>query len=117
MAMRLNEESLVVRVFEGIPKEEVKFVVRNLPKGGGSNTIVGGGSESGYYLKKLMELLVKRLDKGPNLESDLRWVNEILEKHGSVLRSKGGGEGGEWAGVLRGLTRGLTEVQNTVSTM
>jgi periodic tryptophan protein 2 len=113
MAMRLNEESLTVRVFEGIPKEEVKFVVRNLPKGGGSNTITGSGNEGGYYLKKLMELLVKRLEKGPNLESDLRWINEILEKYGSTLRSRG--EGGEWASVLRGLTRGLTEVQNSVS--
>lgn len=115
MAMRLNEEGLIIRVFEGIPKEEVKFVVRNLPKGGGSNTIVGGGSEGGYYLRKLMELLVKRLEKGPNLESDLRWVNEILERHGSMLRGRG--EGGEWAGVLRGLTRGLTDVQNTISTL
>jgi len=33
------------------------------------------------------------------------------------LRRKGGGEGGEWAGVLRGLMRGLTDVQNTVSTL
>lgn len=111
MAMRLNEEALTVQVFEGIPVEEAKFIVRNIPKGGST-----GGSESGYYLRKLMELLVKRLDKGPNLEGDLRWVNEVLERHGSTLRQKGG-EGGEWAGVLRGMTRGLSDVQTTISTL
>jgi periodic tryptophan protein 2 len=117
MAMRLNEERLIIRVFEQIPKEEVRFVARNLPKGG-SNSILGSNSSgSNYYLKRLLELLVKRLEKGPNLEGDLRWVNEVLEKHGSIIRGRGGGEGSEWAGVMRGLMRSMTEVQRTVSTL
>ncbi|CAG7849860.1 Periodic tryptophan protein 2 AltName: Full=U three protein 1; AltName: Full=U3 small nucleolar RNA-associated protein 1; Short=U3 snoRNA-associated protein 1 [Serendipita indica DSM 11827] len=113
MAMRLNEETLVTRVFEGIPTTEIRFVVGNLPLGSaGAN-----GSETAYYLRKLMELLVKRIDKGPHLESDLRWIIEILERHGTMLRGRSGGDGSDWAGVLRGLARGMTEVQKTVSTL
>jgi len=118
MAMRLNEEELVTGVLERIPKEEVKFVVHNLPTGG-RNPVLLGPSSSGnnYYLRKLLELLVKRLEKGPDLEGDLRWVSEVLEKHGNTIRGRGGGEGGEWAGVIRGLTRSLAEVQRTIAAL
>ncbi|KIM22567.1 hypothetical protein M408DRAFT_18150 [Serendipita vermifera MAFF 305830] len=117
MAMRLNDENLILRVFEAIPTSEAKFVVHNLPKGGSSAIVSGSAGGKNYYLKRLLELLVKRLERGPNLEGDLRWVNEVLEKHGNTIRSRGGGEGSEWASVMRGLMRSLTEVQRTVSTL
>lgn len=107
MAMRLNEEALIVRVFESIPIEDMKVVVRNLPR----------SDRESYYVKNLLALLAKRLEKGPNLEADLRWTNEILQCHGSLIRGRGSTEGGEWAGVLRGVTRGLNEVQRTISTL
>lgn len=107
MAMRLNEEGLTVRVLEAIPMDDMKLVVRNLPRGDGES----------YYVKHLLALLAKRLERGPNLESDLRWVDELLQRHGSLIRGRGGNEGSEWAGVLRGITRGLNEVQRTISTL
>ncbi|KAG8848590.1 hypothetical protein FRB91_010694 [Serendipita sp. 411] len=102
MAIRLNEEQLIVRVFENIPQDDMKFVVAHLPLG-----------ENAYYLRRLVELLVKRLEKGPNLEGDLRWIIEVLERHGKLIRSNGN----EWAGLVRGLTRGMTDVQTTISTI
>ncbi|KAG8808589.1 hypothetical protein FRC17_003882, partial [Serendipita sp. 399] len=102
MAIRLNEEQLILQVFESIPTEEMNFVVGNLPLGGNA-----------HYLRRLVELLVKRLEKGPNLESDLRWIIEILERHGKLIR----GSANEWASLVRGLTRGMVEVQATISTL
>jgi periodic tryptophan protein 2 len=116
MAMRLNEEKLLTSVFESIPTNEIKFVVHHLPKGSSSATITNSGGNS-FYLRRLMELLVQRIEKGPNLEGDLRWVTEILQKHGSFIRGRGGGDSSEWAAVLRGLTRGLSDIQKTISSL
>ena len=70
MAFRLNEFSLVRRVYEAIPVTGVTHLVKELP-------IV--------YLARLLRFVAQATDESPHLEFNLRWIEALLRAHGPYL--------------------------------
>ena len=86
MAFRLNERSLVQRVFFAIPVADVPLVVRNMPE---------------TYLARLMRLVVAQAERSPHLEFCLCWLEAVMKSWGRVLREKRGEYVGEIRSVMR----------------
>ncbi|KAJ3774669.1 WD40 repeat-like protein [Lentinula raphanica] len=111
MAFRLNEASLIQTVFEGIPRGDIRLVVRQLPV---------------MYLGPLLRFVGGVfLKKTPHVEFGLLWINATLMTHGRVLRT-GGGRGsiggdqslnmaGDMPSVLRIVKAALGECEETLS--
>ncbi|EPQ64814.1 Bgt-1678 [Blumeria graminis f. sp. tritici] len=75
MAFRLNEETLIHRVFQGVPPRTIPLLVKDLP-------IV--------YLPRLIQLAGIQTEESPHLEFCLNWVREILVSHGEWIRENRG---------------------------
>lgn len=71
MSLHLNEEDLIEKCVESVPPESIALVAQALKDS---------------YLKRLMELLAKRIDKSPHLEFYLQWSLAVLNAHGAKLR-------------------------------
>lgn len=71
MSLHLNEEALIEACVEGVPTESIALVAQALKD---------------VYLKRLMQLLAKRIDKSPHLEFYLQWSLAVLNAHGAKLR-------------------------------
>ncbi|KAJ3732921.1 WD40-repeat-containing domain protein [Lentinula guzmanii] len=109
MAFRLNETPLLQTVFEGVPRGDIKLVVRQLPV---------------IYLGPLLRFIGGVfLKKTPHVEFGLLWVNAVLMIHGRVLRTGGGAIGGDQSlnmggdmpSVLRVVKAALGECEETLS--
>lgn len=96
MAFRLNEKPLIQRVYESIPRSDIRLIARQLPV---------------VYIAATLRFVAEHLDKSPHLEFDLLWVKEILMAHGRHLRDRNG----EYASVFRTLMKGLIDFQKNVS--
>ena len=96
MAFRLNEKPLIRRVYENVPRGDIRLVARQLPV---------------IYVSPLLRFVADHLDKSPHLEFDLIWVNTLLMAHGRLLRDRSG----EHASVFRVLQKGLGEFEHTFS--
>ncbi len=72
MGFRLNESSLLKRVFEAIPPVEVGRLVRQLPT---------------VYIARLLGFVAQIINTSPRLESNLRWVEALLSTHGAFLKT------------------------------
>lgn len=96
MAFRLNESSLIHRVYESIPPGDIRLVGRQMPV---------------VYVSRLLKFVAEHLEKSPHLEFDLIWANTLLLAHGRYLKDRSG----EFASVLRVLQKGLTESQQTIT--
>ncbi|CCU83064.1 periodic tryptophan protein-like protein [Blumeria hordei DH14] len=75
MAFRLNEETIIQRVFQGVPPKTIPLLVKDLP-------IV--------YLPRLIQLAGIQTEESPHLEFCLNWVREILVSHGEWIRENRG---------------------------
>ncbi|KAJ3936214.1 MAG: WD40 repeat-like protein [Lentinula lateritia] len=109
MAFRLNEAPLLQTVFEGIPRGDIKLVVRQLPV---------------MYLGPLLRFVGGVfLKRTPHVEFGLLWVHAVLMIHGRVLRAGGGAVGGhsssnmggDMPSVLRVVKAALGECEETLS--
>jgi len=96
MAFRLNEKSLIQRVYESIPSSDIRLIARQLPV---------------LYVPALLKFVAEHLDKSPHLEFDLVWTKEVLMAHGRHLRDRNA----EYASVSRSLMKGLMDFQKNVS--
>lgn len=96
MAFRLNEKPLIQRVYESIPRSDIRLIARQLPV---------------VYIAAMLRFVAEHLDKSPHLEFDLLWVKEILMAHGRHLRDRNA----DYASVFRTLMKGLMDFQKNVS--
>jgi len=96
MAFRLNEKPLIQRVYESIPRGDIRLISRQLPL---------------TYVPLLLRFVGEHLEKSPHLEFDLLWVNALLMTHGRLLRDRSG----EYASVFRVLQKGLSEFEQSIS--
>ncbi|KAI0346477.1 WD40 repeat-like protein [Trametopsis cervina] len=96
MAYRLNEKPLIHKVYETIPRTDIRLMARQLPV---------------VYLSQMLRLVAEHLDKSPHLEFDLLWVTALLHAHGRYLRDRSG----EHASVFRMLQKGLMDAEQSIS--
>lgn len=96
MAFRLSEKPLIQRVYEAIPRGDIRLIARQLPL---------------VYVPQLLRFVADHLEKSPHLEFDLVWVNALLMAHGRYLRERSG----EFASVFRALQKGLTDFEQSIS--
>ncbi|KIK70124.1 hypothetical protein GYMLUDRAFT_187734 [Collybiopsis luxurians FD-317 M1] len=99
MAFRLNEQALIQKVFEGVPRGDIKLIVRQLPV---------------MYLAPLLRFVGTHLKKTPHVEFGLLWINALLMTHGRILKAGGVG-GGDLPSVLRVVKAALSECEETIS--
>jgi periodic tryptophan protein 2 len=96
MAFRLAEQPLIQRVYESIPRGDIRLIARQLPV---------------VYVPQLLRFVAHHLERSPHLEFDLVWVNALLMTHGRYLRERSG----EFASVFRALQKGLTDFEQSIS--
>ncbi|KAJ1535352.1 hypothetical protein HK096_002733, partial [Nowakowskiella sp. JEL0078] len=72
MAFRLGEHSLVAKVVETVPVDDVILVVRDFPQE--------------VYVEKLIRFLVIHIEKTPRIEFMLVWINALLTCHSKWLK-------------------------------
>ncbi|KAJ7269818.1 quinon protein alcohol dehydrogenase-like superfamily [Mycena rebaudengoi] len=87
MSFRLNEKPLIQRVYETIPRGDIRLVARQLP------------------------VLYSTSERSPHLEFDLLWANTLLMAHGRYLRDRSA----EYASVFRVLQKGLADFEQSIS--
>ncbi|KIY47369.1 WD40 repeat-like protein [Fistulina hepatica ATCC 64428] len=96
MSFRSNERPLIQRVYESVPRGDIRLTVRQLPL---------------MYVPTLMRFVANHFESSPHLEFDLVWANSLLMVHGRYLRD----HAGEYASVFRMLQKGLTDIELTLS--
>jgi periodic tryptophan protein 2 len=96
MAFRLNEKPLIQRVYESIPRGDIRLIERQVPL---------------VYVPLLLRFVGEHLERSPHLEFDLMWVNTLLMTHGRVLKDRSG----EYASVFRVLQKSLTDFEQSIS--
>ena len=96
MAFQLNEKTVLNRVYEAIPYEEIRLVVRQLPA---------------TYVPRLLGVSAEVLERGPRLEWGLRWIRELLSAHGRWIRERSV----ELASVLREVKRAVSAFEGIVA--
>jgi periodic tryptophan protein 2 len=96
MAFRLSEKLLIQRVYESIPRGDIRLVARQVPL---------------VYVPLLLRFVGEHLERSPHLEFDLMWVNTLLMAHGRVLKDRSG----EFASVFRVLQKSLTDFEQSIS--
>lgn len=92
MAFRLNERSLICRVYEAVPITDVALLVREIP-------IV--------YLAQLLRFISQATDESPHLEFNLRWIEALLRVHGPYLKD----HAGSFASELRTVHKAIAKIQ------
>ncbi|KAJ7512782.1 WD40-repeat-containing domain protein [Mycena galericulata] len=96
MAFRLNEKPLIQRVYESVPRGDIRLVARQLPV---------------VYVPLLLRFVAEHLARSPHLEFDLLWANTLLMAHGRYLRDRSA----EYASVFRVLQKGLADFEQSIS--
>ncbi|KAF9225973.1 WD40 repeat-like protein [Gyrodon lividus] len=96
LAFRLNEKSLIQRIYESIPRSDVRLVARQVPV---------------VYISALLQFIAEHLEKSPHLEFDLLWIRAVLMAYGRYLRDRSG----EFAPVLRAAQKALGDVEQSIS--
>ncbi|KAJ6595893.1 Dip2/Utp12 family-domain-containing protein [Mycena vulgaris] len=96
MAFRLNEKPLIHRVYESVPRGDIRLVARQLPV---------------VYVPLLLRFVAEHLARSPHLEFDLLWANTLLMAHGRHLRDRSA----EYASVFRVLQKGLADFEQSIS--
>lgn len=95
MALRLNDQKLIRRIYLGVPHLEVKRVAKELP-------IV--------YLPLVLRFAAIATDETPHLEFNLLWLEALLNAHGRHIREQQGRLGEELRLVQRAVKRTQTEL-------
>lgn len=96
MALRLNEQYLVDRVYENVPVQDIELVCSQLPQ---------------VYVARVLEYVGNRLSAGSaHVEFDLMWVQRLLSSHGQYISS----HKPEFAAALKQVQRFLGRVAKDV---
>lgn len=90
MAFRLNERSLIRRVYEATPISDIPLVVKDLPP---------------VYLGRLLRFVALQADESPHLEFNLVWIEAMLSKHGRWMKDNRGGMEAELRSVEKAVRR------------
>ena len=96
MAFRLNEKPLVQKVYEAVPRADIRLIARGLPV---------------VYVGPLVRFVAEHMERSPHVEFDLLWASALLGAHGRHLRDRAG----EYASVLRALQKGLGDCEALIS--
>ncbi|OBZ67291.1 Periodic tryptophan protein 2 [Grifola frondosa] len=96
MAFRLNERPLIHRVYEAVPRADIRLLARQLPV---------------VYVGTLLRFVAEHMERSPHVEFDLLWVSALLSAHGRHLRD----HAGEYASVLRAVQKGLIDFEQLIS--
>ncbi|RPD61329.1 WD40 repeat-like protein [Lentinus tigrinus ALCF2SS1-7] len=96
MAFRLNEKPLILKVYEAVPRADIRLLARGLPV---------------VYVGPLLRFVAEHMERSPHVEFDLLWASALLGAHGRHLRDRAG----EYASVLRALQKGLTDFEQLIS--
>ena len=96
MAFRLNEKALTQKVYESVPRSDIRLISRQLPK---------------TYIPLLLRFIAEHLEHSPHLEFDLMWINTLLMVHGRLLKDRSG----EYASVFRMLQKELGDFEQSIS--
>ncbi|TFK81754.1 WD40 repeat-like protein [Polyporus arcularius HHB13444] len=96
MAFRLNEKPLILKVYEAVPRADIRLLARGLPV---------------VYVGPLLRFVAEHMERSPHVEFDLLWTTALLGAHGRHLRDRAG----EYASVLRALQKGLTDFEQLIS--
>jgi periodic tryptophan protein 2 len=92
MAFRLNEKTLLQRVFEAIPVSDVPLVVKSIPD---------------VYLARMVRLIVLQAERGPHLEFCMKWLDAVMSSWGRTMRERRT----EFAAEVRSITRVIQSVE------
>ncbi|KAF9239823.1 WD40-repeat-containing domain protein [Melanogaster broomeanus] len=98
LAFRLNEKPVIQRVYESIPRSDVRLVARQVPA---------------VYVSALLQFIAEHLEKSPHLEFDLLWMQAVLMAYGRYLRDRNG----ELAPVLRAAQKALGDAEQSISSL
>jgi len=98
MAFRLTEKSIIQRVYEAVPRGDIRLLARQTPV---------------LYVPQLLRFIAEHLEKSPHLEFDLLWANSLLLAHGRFLRDRSA----EHASALRLLQKSLGDCNDYVTRM
>ncbi len=93
MAFRLNEASLLRQVFEGIPHDSVRLVVKEFPV---------------VYVQRMLRFIAMQTEQSPHLEFCLIWVQAIMDSHGQWI----GDNRGTLDAELRVVSRNLSKIRD-----
>ena len=96
LAFRLNEKPLIQKVYESVPREDIRLLASQLPV---------------TYIPTMLQFVASHMERSPHMEFDLLWVNALLVAHGRYLRDRST----QFASVFRTLQRGLLGYQDIVS--
>ncbi|KAI0703655.1 WD40 repeat-like protein [Cerioporus squamosus] len=96
MAFRLNEKPLILKVYEAVPRADIRLLARGLPV---------------VYVGPLLRFVAEHMERSPHVEFDLLWATALLGAHGRHLRDRAG----EYASVLRALQKGLMDFEQLIS--
>ncbi|KAI5268748.1 hypothetical protein KEM52_005231, partial [Ascosphaera acerosa] len=95
MAFRLNEASIIRKVYEAVPPRDIPHVLAALPT---------------VYLPRLLAFVARTTDETPHLEFNLRWIDALLRIHGRYLKENAG----LFATELRAVQRVVDEVRDNL---
>lgn len=98
MAFRLNEKSLIRRVYEKIPLDNIALAVEQLPT---------------VYLAQLLGFVAEASDENPHLEFNLLWIETILRVHGQYLKD----HAASFSTELRTIQKAIAKVQAELARM
>lgn len=98
LVFRLNEKSLIRRVYEAIPISNVSLVVQGLPA---------------VYFARLIRFIVQAANESPHLEFHLRWIEAMLGSHGAHLKENAG----TFAPELRSVQKAITKIRDDLASM
>lgn len=95
MAFRLNERTLIRRVYEGIPPSDITLVVTGMPS---------------VYLARLLRFVAAELESSAHLEFNLLWLQALLSIHGVWLKEHSGILSAELRAVQRATSQVTSEL-------
>jgi periodic tryptophan protein 2 len=96
MAFRLNETSLIQRVFQAVPYTDIALVVEQFPT---------------VYVSRLLRFVAAQTEETPHIEFCLLWIKALIDKHGAWLMSHRGKVDVELRVVARAVSRMRDEIR------
>lgn len=96
MAFRLNEPTLIRRIFLSIPHAEISSVAESLPT---------------VYVPRLLRFVASQTEESPHMQFCLLWIRALVDKHGPWLAANRGKVDVELRLVARAVGRLRDEIR------
>ncbi|OAQ85412.1 periodic tryptophan protein 2 [Purpureocillium lilacinum] len=96
MAFRLNEASLIKRVFLAVPPSDISLVVADVPT---------------VYVSRLLRFVAAQTEESPHMEFCLLWIKALVDKHGAWLTANRGKVDVELRVVSRAVAKMRDEIR------